>query len=127
MFLFTSPQHFQAKSLDFVDKLMSEYQNRLDKLCVFIISGDLTIEKQISSVLLQDKESRIIVPFTYVELSNDSSCEIQIDRLRSSFYERDLFAYETPLKTETYFLADKIQFITFMVNIKLDNVRLYLD
>lgn len=105
LFLFTSSQHFQARSLDFVDKLMSDYQNRLDKLCVFIISGDLTIEKQIASVLLQDKESRIIVPFTYIELSNDLSCEIQIDRLRSSFYERDLFAYETPLKTDTYFFG----------------------
>ncbi|MBS9988757.1 AAA-like domain-containing protein [Vibrio alginolyticus] len=105
LFLLTPSHHFLTRSLDFVDKLMSDYQNRLDKLCVVIISRDETLEQKIANVLLQDKESRIIVPFTYDELGGENTCQLQIERLKSSFYERDLFAYETPLKTDTYFFG----------------------
>ncbi|HHX8549373.1 TPA: ATP-binding protein [Vibrio alginolyticus] len=105
LFLLTPSQHFLTRSLDFVDKLMSDYQNRLDKLCVVIISRDNQLEQKVANVLLQDKESRIIVPFTYDELGGENTCQLQIERLKSSFYERDLFAYETPLKTDTYFFG----------------------
>ncbi len=79
---------------------------RLDKLCVFIVSKDEQVSEKVQGIILQDKESRIIVPFTYNELINNSdSSELQINRLKKSFYERDLFSYETPLKTDTYFFG----------------------
>lgn len=104
--LITPSSHFMPRCLDFVDKLMGDYQNRLDKLCVFIVSKDDQISEKVQGIILQDKESRIIVPFTYDELINNSdSSELQINRLKKSFYERDLFSYETPLKTDTYFFG----------------------
>ncbi|HHQ4308211.1 TPA: hypothetical protein ACSP7Y_004254, partial [Serratia fonticola] len=53
--LITSSSHFIPRSLDFVDKLMSEYQNRLDKLCVIIISKDDNISEKVQQIILQDK------------------------------------------------------------------------
>ncbi|MDH2672372.1 AAA-like domain-containing protein [Klebsiella quasipneumoniae] len=104
--LITPSSHFMPRCLDFVDKLMGDYQNRLDKLCVFIVSKDDQISEKVQGIILQDKESRIIVPFTYDELiNNPDSSELQINRLKKSFYERDLFSYETPLKTDTYFFG----------------------
>lgn len=107
LFLISPSSYFLSRSLDFVDKLMSDYQNRLDKLCVIIISRDTQLQSKINNIILQDKESRIIIPFSYDELL-DGKCDsktLQTTRLKSSFYERDLFAYETPLKTDTYFFG----------------------
>ncbi|AUO40412.1 ATP-binding protein [Escherichia coli] len=104
--LITPSSHFMPRCLDFVDKLMGDYQNRLDKLCVFIVSKDDQVSEKVQGIILQDKESRIIVPFTYDELiNNPDSSELQVNRLKKSFYERDLFSYETPLKTDTYFFG----------------------
>lgn len=84
------------RCLDFVDKLMGDYQNRLDKLCVFIVSKDDQISEKVQGIILQDKESRIIVPFTYDELINNSdSSELQINRLKKSFMN-EIFSLMKP-------------------------------
>lgn len=105
LIILSPSSHFLSRSLDFVDKLMSDYQNRLDKLCVIIVSRDPQLENKVSDVVLQDKESRIIIPFTYDELGARDTSQLQISRLKNAFYERDLFAYETPLKSDTYFFG----------------------
>ncbi|NTU50513.1 MAG: hypothetical protein HGA87_06535 [Desulfobulbaceae bacterium] len=58
---------FEARTLDFVDKTIFEFQNRLDKLCIILISGDSAIRNKIKEMAIQDKESRIIIPFYYEE------------------------------------------------------------
>lgn len=97
--------NFIPRCLDFVDKTMEDYHNRLDKLCVILICNDSELEAKISKIIQQDKETRIIIPFTYDEILNykNSIEEFQIRKLKKHFYERDLFAYETPLKTDMYF------------------------
>lgn len=97
--------HFMPRCLDFVDKTMEDFHNRLDKLCVIIICNDPNFKHKINQILQQDKETRIIIPFTYNEIIQyDKDIEeFQISQLKKYFYERDLFAYETPLKTDMYF------------------------
>jgi hypothetical protein len=96
---------FIPRCLDFVDKTMEDYHNRLDKLCVILICNDADLENKITRIIQQDKETRIIIPFSYNEILNytDNIEEFQIRKLKKHFYERDLFAYETPLKTDIYF------------------------
>ena len=98
-------EKFIPRCLDFVDKTMEDYHNRLDKLCVILICNDSELENKISQIIQQDKETRILIPFTYTEILNyhNNIEDLQVRKLKKHFYERDLFAYETPLKTDMYF------------------------
>lgn len=99
---------FDMRALDFVDKTIAEFQNRLDKLCVVLISKDPEVGKKIKDVLIQDKESRIIVPFSQDEFLGVPEHEAEdfiIKHLQEFFYNRDLFAYDSPLRTDNYFFG----------------------
>lgn len=105
--VFSPQEEFHTRSLDFVDKTIAEYGNRLDKFCVILISRDENIEKKIKEIQIQDKESRIIVPFSYGDfrgLGNDVDALI-IKRMKAFIYNRDLFAYDSPLKKDNYFFG----------------------
>jgi hypothetical protein len=102
--LFSYYNSFEPRTLDFVDKTIAEYQNRLDKLCVVIVSQDQDIRGKIQQIVMQDKESRILIPYRYNELlDNPFSDKLVADRLREYFHTRDLFAYDSPLRSDTYF------------------------
>ncbi|MFT3895473.1 MAG: hypothetical protein QM730_27940 [Anaerolineales bacterium] len=104
--VFTPYNSFEPRVLDFVDKTIGEFQNRLDKLCVILISRDNEIRTKIIRIGQQDKELRIIVPFSYSELDSSlNSVGIVISRLKEFFYERDLFAFDSPLKNDNYFFG----------------------
>ena len=95
---------FEPRTLDFVDKMMVDFQNRLDKLCVILISRDPAIKEKVKRIAMQDKESRIVIPFSFNELERDvDATDLVIKRLKEFFYERDLFAYDSPLKNDNYF------------------------
>lgn len=105
--LFCPSTSFDTRAFDFVDKTMGDFENRLDKLCIVLISKDPQIKDKIKQISLQEKESRITVPFTYQEVLDSKSLinDLIISRLKSSFYERDLFALDSPLRNDTYFFG----------------------
>lgn len=104
LLLFSPYKEFDGRILDFVDKTLEEFDNRLDKVCVFLVSNDDEIEKKVRLISSQNKDSKIIIPFTYHEiLRRGLNREYLNEKLRSYFYSRDLYALESPLKTETYF------------------------
>lgn len=106
LLLFSPYTEFESRTLDFVDKTMQEYSNRLDKVCVILVSKDNEIESKIKQLNAENNDSKIIVPFTYKELLNEDLDEAKLDfKLRNYFYNRDLFALESPLKTDTYFFG----------------------
>lgn len=106
LIVFSDKKNFLPRSLDFVDKTISEFQNRLDKLCVIIISNDNSVKTKVKNITIQDKEARIIIPFTYEELLEyNFDTTKQLVRLKDHFYERDLFAYDSPLRNDTYFFG----------------------
>lgn len=104
--------NFDSRTLDFVDKLMFEYHNRLDKLCFILISNDKKIQSKIKELTLREPESRIIVPFHYDEFFNDKAQECVWNRLKEQFYGRDLFSFESPLQNDTYFFG-RNEFVHF--------------
>lgn len=104
LLLFSPFDSYDNRAMDFVDKAFSEYNNRLDKIIVFLVSKDQNIKNLISA----ESEDRIVVPFSYKEILEDNFDEIIIQsRLRSYFYQRDLFAMESPLKSDSYFYGRK--------------------
>lgn len=110
--LFSRYSIFDSRTLDFVDKLMFEYHNRLDKLCFLLISNDKNIQSKIKDLTLREPESRIIVPFHYDEFFNDNAQETIWNRLKEQFYGRDLFSFESPLQNDTYFFG-RNEFVHF--------------
>ncbi|MGA4517181.1 AAA-like domain-containing protein [Solibacillus silvestris] len=104
--LFSPFQDFDRRVLDFVDKTLSEYDNRLDKVCIFLVSKDMNIENKIAVLNNENKDSKIIVPFTYYEFEKSSVTRNDIEnKLRKYFYNRDLFAIESPIKNDSYFFG----------------------
>jgi hypothetical protein len=113
LIIFSNYTRFEPRTLDFVDKTMFEFQARLDKLFFILISGDKKIKEKIKDMTMMEKESRLIVPFTYDELIEHKEEEYIATRLKEIFYTRDLFAVESPLRSDTYFYgrAPMVQYL----------------
>lgn len=106
LLLFSPYTEFETRTMDFIDKTLQEFENRLDKVCIILISKDNEIESIIKQLNTDNKDSKIIVPFTYEELLREKLTEEKLQyKLRNYFYNRDLFALESPLKTDTYFFG----------------------
>ena len=104
LILFSHYKEFETRTLDFVDKTLEEFDNRLDKVCVFLVSNDENIELKVKNISSMNKDARIIIPFTYYEILHQGLTRDYLNsKLRKYFYNRDLFALESPLKTEAYF------------------------
>ncbi|MFB3163792.1 cold shock domain-containing protein [Neobacillus sp. 179-J 1A1 HS] len=104
LMLFSPFNLYDERTMDYVDKLFMDYSNRLDPVVVFLISRDRNIKDIIKTNSVSNNDTRIIVPFTYYEIQADEFDErILQSRLREYFYQRDLFAMESPLKSDNYF------------------------
>ncbi len=105
LLIFSPYNEFETRTLDFVDKTLHEFDNRLDKVCIILVSKDRDIENKIKQMNSKNNDSKIIVPFTYNEVVNNLTKQELELKLRKYFYNRDLFALESPLKTEAYFFG----------------------
>lgn len=104
LMIFSIYNYYDERAMDYVDKLFMDYSNRLDPVVIILISRDNNIKEIIKKNTTSNNEPRIIVPFTYDEVLNSSFDEkVLQNRLREYFYQRDLFAMESPLKSDNYF------------------------
>ncbi len=103
--LLNSYQSFEPRSLDLVDNLLFLFRNRLDKLCIILVSQDIKVRDKIKNMTMQDPELKIIVPFMYNELLSPNINQLVQNRLKEFFFERDLFAYSSPLRSDNYFFG----------------------
>lgn len=104
--LFSPYNTFEPRTLDAIDKATKNYQQlRLERIVTILISKDTAIENKIKRLLATEHETQIIVPFTYEELTADYDEYFLSNRFRDHFYNRDLFAYEMPLKRDLYFFG----------------------
>lgn len=106
LLLFSPYNEYETRTMDFVDKTLQEYENRLDKVCIILVSKDEKIEDKIKQLNADNKDSKIVVPFTYYEFLDSEFTKERLEyKLRKYFYNRDLFALESPLKTDAYFFG----------------------
>ena len=61
--------------------------------------------EELHQILKNDIEMQVVVPFRYVELQSGDKTQLITNRFREHFYERDLFAFESPLKKDIYFFG----------------------
>jgi hypothetical protein len=79
---------------------------RIDPICSLLVSKDPNVGTKLRTLLQNDTEAQIVVPFTYTELQRPSHDQYFFrNRLRAYFYTRDLFASESALKTDLFFFG----------------------
>lgn len=104
--VFSSYPDFEPRTLDVFDSVFEKYEAlRLDNICTVLISRDIHISTKLSNLLKSDPESRIIIPFHYEELLTNMDPYFLENRFRNKFYNRDLFAFQAPIKNEFFFFG----------------------
>ena len=104
--VFSSYEEFEVRTIDAFEAASSRFnQLRIDPICRVLISRDKNIVERIKDVLKNDPELPVIIPFTYDELINNRDPALILNRFRQHFFSRDLFAFESPLKRDTYFFG----------------------
>lgn len=104
---FSSYDIFEPRSIDAID-FLDVQELRLEEICSIIISKDNNVETKLSSILKNNEEARVIVPFSYTEiLANKDSPDYLRNKIRNKFHGRDLFGIQDPLEKDLYFFGRK--------------------
>jgi hypothetical protein len=105
--LFSTYPKWFPKTLDAFESIkMNDRANRFENICNIVVSNCDNIDDEIKDYLKQNKESQIIVPFSYKELEkNNGNKNYVIDKFRKYFFSRDLFAITSALQKEIYFFG----------------------
>lgn len=123
--VFSSYDLFEPRSLDAIERLNIP-NTRTEEICSIVVSRDESVSEKVDAFLNSNRESRVIVPFTYAELSSAKDQSFFLNRLREEFYSRDLFDIQNPLKRDLFFFGRK-ELVSSLVNKHLsgENVGLF--
>lgn len=105
--LFSDYTNFQSRTLDAFEQAAKQLSSlRVDKTCYILISKDQNIEENISELIKKEPETANIVPFTYDETQKANSDGFFFrNRVQKYLYNRDLFSFEAPLKSDWLFFG----------------------
>jgi hypothetical protein len=109
--VFSPYRTFEPRSIDAIDKAVESITSKLaslrtEEVCSVIISNDESIEFKVNTLLLNNKEAKVIIPFSYKELLNNNDDEYFLEnRFRKYFFNRDLFGFNSPIQKESYFFG----------------------
>lgn len=104
--IFSDYKTFEPRTFDAFDNIKEKLENgRIENLCGVLVSKDEDVEARIK-IYNNDKESRILVPYSYNELKNRKNDPYVFrNKFQKYFYSRDLFAFDDALKTDLYFFG----------------------
>ncbi|HEX7863015.1 MAG TPA: hypothetical protein VF773_21975 [Verrucomicrobiae bacterium] len=105
--VFSPFDDIHPRTLDAISRAQEHFPHlRVDRICSLVVSKDKNVAEKLKNLLQNDTEAQIVIPFTYTELQKPSSdAHFFRNRLRAYFYTRDLFASESPLKTDLFFFG----------------------
>ncbi|EPR4315092.1 hypothetical protein ACU475_002211 [Escherichia coli] len=105
--LFSDYANFQSRTLDAFEQTAKQLSSlRVDKTCYILISKDQNIEENISELIKKEPETANIIPFTYDETQKANSDGFFFrNRVQKYLYNRDLFSFEAPLKSDWLFFG----------------------
>ena len=105
--IFSDYSKFEPRTFDAIAEVFNKNKQefRIDKVCSIIISKDNNVCEEVSQILKSDVEMQVVVPFCYEELYTGDKTILITKRFQQFFYERDLFAFESPLKKDIYFFG----------------------
>jgi len=104
--IFSPYDKFEPRTFDVIDKVYQKYQSlRLDRICSVIFSKDDNVGAKVTDILRSQEESQIIVPIAYNDYLLSADGYYLKNKFKAYFYNRDLFAFEGPLKKDIYFFG----------------------
>lgn len=105
-----------AKTLQAADAFLNELPaaGRVEPLAYVLVAPVQTLTDDVSRHLNENRQSRLIVPFTWDELHNATSWFIR-SRFTDSLTARDSFDMQQPLVTDTYYFG-RTQFVTDLLD-----------
>ncbi|WP_349779642.1 hypothetical protein [Xanthomonas sp. WHRI 7065] len=99
-------EQFEPRTLDAIEKIQEKNPGfRLDKISAFVISKDNKFIEKLGTTIKTQKESRLITPFTYDELSGPKPTAYFRKRIKDFFFERNLYDFDSPLRRDLYFFG----------------------
>lgn len=114
--VFSPYSDFEPRSVVAIDYVFDYYPDlRLENVCCILISKDKNIQSKISNLLKGDPESRVIIPFSYEDFFYAANTYFIKNRFRNFFFERDLFAFESPI-TKDFFFFGRSKLIQKLIN-----------
>ncbi|MET3393752.1 hypothetical protein ABIC33_004420 [Variovorax sp. 1140] len=104
--LFSPFDRFEPRTLDAIEKIQNENPGyRLDKISCFVFCRDTQFLDKLDGMVRSNKESRVVIPFSYYEINDETSGKFFDDRIKKYYFSRDLFDFESPLRTDLYFFG----------------------
>lgn len=105
--IFSDYESFEPRTFDAISAAYKRntQQFRLDKICSVVISKDKNVVSEIRKMLKSDIEMQVVIPFSYYELLSGDKTALIINRFTEYFFDRDLFAFESPLMKDIYFFG----------------------
>lgn len=105
--VFSDYEKFEPRTFDAIAEVFNRNKQefRIDKICSIIVSKDRNVCEEVAQILKSDVEMQVVVPFSYEELYVGNKTALITKRFQEFFYERDLFAFESPLKKDIYFFG----------------------
>lgn len=99
-------------------------EGRVDTMIAFLISEDPNPEDWASQYLMQNPESRLLAGFHAADLRNAKGDSWYVRRaLAAQLYQRDLFDYRLPLRSDAYFFGREDLLFDFFNAIKRSENR----
>jgi len=104
--IFSDYPDIQPRMLDAIDRVHQQFSDlRIEKICSIIFSSDPNCETKIKDLLKSDQESQIIISVNYHKYLLSKDKYFMVNKFRESFYTRDLYAFQSPLKKDLYFFG----------------------
>jgi len=105
--LFSDYEKFEPRTLAAITNIQNRYQKlRVERICSILVSKDPKIQVDLKELLKNDQEAQIIVPFCYGEFPDGPRDSYYFrNRLKAFFFSRDLFASESPIKSDLFFFG----------------------
>lgn len=121
--LFSPYDTFQSRTLDALSVINQKTSSlRVDKTCHILISRDDKIEENLLNLIKKEPETPTIIPFTYKELEKNPSDSYYFrNRFQRYLYNRDLFSFEAPLKTDWLFFGRNDLILSIVNRMKSGN------
>ena len=105
LILFAHYETFEIRTLDAYDEFYAQLEyKRADTSLRFLVSCDHNIESIIRHYLDQHPEYPVIIPLTFQQVLS-SAGNPALEAVRRNYLIRDLFAYQNPLREETFFFG----------------------
>jgi hypothetical protein len=103
--LFSTYSTFEIRTLNAFERVYELVESiRIDRSIRFLLSNDSKIEPKIRHYLEQHPEYPIIIPERLISVEITTSNPL-LDAVRRNYLLRDLFAYQNPLREETFFFG----------------------